>query len=171
MMRDKVVYIFAGVIVILIAMVVVLTNINTQKDGQIQRLKDKLETTEAVTDGINEGIDKLIQYNECTAKILIAPRDDNIAIQGSKQDPATALERCRLESNGETLPDNNSTTSPNPANTSNQNPPRQTSSPSGSGNQEDDTTPPSPSEEPEPPQSILPGDQEPIIGCPLGVCI
>lgn len=165
-MTNKVPYIFAGVIVILITMVVLLTNANTQKDGEIRLLKQKIETTEAVTDGINEGIDKLIRYNECTAKVFISPRNDKVAIQGSKDDPETALKKCRLEVDGKAIKSLESSSNDEAtSNTTSSSTSPETNPPKNQNNNQPNNRPENPQ-----PNSVIPGKR----GCtvrPLGVCI
>lgn len=175
-MKNKVLLGLVLAVVILLVWVSSLANTISRKNGEIELLKEKLATSQSVNEGLKDSVEKLIRYNECTAKILIAPRSQAKAIAGDINDPSTALERCRIEVAGTPVSEN---PSPTPTSTNTNSPSADTnrSSPNTSGST-GAQTPPAPPQQPPPlasppPQSILPGDQPPLIVCIiiLGICI
>lgn len=157
--------------VLLLLWVSSLAHTISRKNGEIELLKDKLSTSQSINEGLKDSVEKLIKYNECIAKIFIAPRSSDKAISGDVNDPVTALERCRVEVGGVPVSEN---PPPNPqtSQSSDSPPPNNQTVQSSTSQQNTNGGGEQPPDEPEPPQSIIPFVEQPIIGCPIaGVCI
>lgn len=169
-MRNKIMFGLGFLVVVLLVWISALANTISRKDGEIELLKDKLATSQSINDGLKDSVEKLIRYNECIAKILIAPRSLEKAIEGSINDPAAALENCRIAVDGETI-STPQPSSPAPAVSQTQSSRATGQSSQGQGNQDNGTASPPPSSPPPAPvavtpdDSVLPGTQPPLIGC------
>lgn len=77
--------------------------------AQNESIKNQTQTIEDQTNAIVQSTNRLIRYEECLAKIYIAPPQREKVIKGDIDDPAEALERCRIEVDGVLGPSSSTT--------------------------------------------------------------